>query len=456
MNVSRRDAVRPFSGRRIGFFGGMANNAYMAAKHFSDIGADVRFVRDRTDPYAMSQPVWEDCRFTLNFDQLLKTYSYTPEQWSDFEAQVEWERPIWFRDPLDEPYRVAATIPKNAPNELKQLFADHHLPLYSHRYLNLFKQCDWLFVSGIHSLALAVLADVPFFICPTGGEFLVASGLIDETVGNRDTLAQQKLLVQHAFRQTRSVVTSTAYYSHAHLTQGLARLNADYGDVPFDNVSLPFVVEEKISSDHRRSGLNALLFELGLPPIETKFAVFVPSRIDFKWKGQDRLFEAYSQCAHPDDFTFIISGWGADYEIFERMIVGRKNFQAINKVVSKPILYDLYRYCELTIDQFLMGHYGTATRESLAVGTPAVCWIDEELTRRTKGWNPAPVINVRSIPEITDMLNGISSGAIDLGKLATDGQNWINQHCSPLTVLEKLDKLAKTRRWNQSFEKWFT
>ena len=45
---------------KIGLYGGMANNMYALAKGMAAEGADVCFIRDRSDRYPFSQPLWDD------------------------------------------------------------------------------------------------------------------------------------------------------------------------------------------------------------------------------------------------------------------------------------------------------------------------------------------------------------------------------------------------------------
>ena len=86
---------------KIGFYGGMANNMYVFAKAFHAAGVDVCFIRDRSDKYPFSQPVWEDQSFTMHYEEVPRASGWSWERWSQQERDVGWIPPTWMVDPLE-------------------------------------------------------------------------------------------------------------------------------------------------------------------------------------------------------------------------------------------------------------------------------------------------------------------------------------------------------------------
>ena len=55
---------------RVAFYGGMANNCYMACSQLRELGLNATFIRDHLDNYAISQPLWEDMPFQTTFNDI--------------------------------------------------------------------------------------------------------------------------------------------------------------------------------------------------------------------------------------------------------------------------------------------------------------------------------------------------------------------------------------------------
>jgi len=60
----------------------MANNMYVLSRALTHAGYTVCFIRDRNDRYAFSQPVWEDCSFTLSYQEVIESSSWSWEEWN--------------------------------------------------------------------------------------------------------------------------------------------------------------------------------------------------------------------------------------------------------------------------------------------------------------------------------------------------------------------------------------
>jgi len=78
---------------KIGLYGGMANNMYVLSHALNHAGYPVCFIRDRNDKFAFSQPVWEDCSFTLPYQTVIESSSWPWEEWDSLERMNEWHAP---------------------------------------------------------------------------------------------------------------------------------------------------------------------------------------------------------------------------------------------------------------------------------------------------------------------------------------------------------------------------
>lgn len=429
---------------KFGFYGAMANNTYVIAKRMAEIGADVSFIRDRMDGYGISQPSWEDVAFDMSYADLISTSGWNVDRWSRFESEKKWVAPAWLVDPIHGSGVAEPVLPPESLHRSERNYFDLLPPLdHAGRILHEMQQCDCLVVSSTHALILALASDRPFFICPAGGEFMIAAGLIPGEGGVGETLQTQGRLIRRAFRRSRAVVTHTPFLLHKPLVGSYWKLFLDYGRVRFRDLSMPYVPVDALPAERKREQLNALLDRAGVAPVKSKFAVLVPSRIDYRWKGQDRILEAMERMRHRSEFTFIFSGWGADYLDFQQKTAGMDNVRLLRFAMSKPRLYEYFRGVDLAIDQFTLGHYGTATREAISVGTPVMTWVDEKVAKLSPQWRPAPIIQARDATTVAETLDRIVNGQLDLDAKSLEGLEWTRRHASPAGMLEGLKSLLR-------------
>jgi glycosyltransferase involved in cell wall biosynthesis len=406
----------------------MANNCYMACKQMRAIGMDAIYILDHFDNYAMSQPIWEDQRFSLPYQTVVESSGWDMANWRRQADLRNWRKPDWIIDPLG---LTEEAEPEFLPEW--QIDLSNYTPApgdHYRRIIEVFRGCDLLFVSNVHAIILALLSARPFVICPAGGEFLLATDRVSADGPVGETYRQQGVLLRAAFARCASVLTNTAYLHHAALTGGVLKLLRFFPPHRFRRVSLPFAVRPQLAADVARNKLNGLLAELGAEPVRTRFGVFVPSRVDFLWKGHDRLMAAIDQFQQSDQFTFIFSGWGEDYPRLKHWAAGRANIRILHSALSKPLIYEFNAASDLVIDQFMLGHIGTSAREAASVGTPVMAWIKGG---KSLPWArpEMPVLNAHSVQDIVGGLIRIVDGEIDLRKQGRIGQAWIETWASP-------------------------
>jgi glycosyltransferase involved in cell wall biosynthesis len=426
---------------RIAFYGGMANNCYLVAKQMRDCGLDVVFIRDHLDQYAISQPLWEDVPLTLTHQELADSPYWSKEKWDDLASELGWKAPEWLVEPT--------TYPDKAEPDRTNLEDDAELMLYqaapSDHYQNIIaimQSCDLVFVSNYYPIITAILSGKPFVICPAGGELMMASGLITGEGAVGATLEHQRRLMIKGFELAEAVITNTPFWQHRSLTNGFWNLAKIFGKCRFVRGSLPFTATPMLTKPEKTKLLRDMTDRLGLAPVDTEFCIFVPSRVDYRWKGQDRIAQALIDHPDRDIFTLIVAGWGDDYEHFRSSMASAANIRVLDFTLSKPLLRDIYRASDIVIDQLTLGHIGSAAREAAAVGTPVMARIDG-LPKLPFLRPNMPVLNAVTASDVARWLSRIAAGKVDLQQHGNRAQNWILSHSSPALMKKELLKVFK-------------
>lgn len=430
---------KPEKRLRIGLYGGMANNMYLFAKAFAAAGQDIVFVRDRTDTYPFSQPVWEDCRLTLPLADGRSRWTW--DEWRDREAEVGWTAPPWLVDPMrDEPPQVMLRPRKLRfwqtsvahRGLLRQLQAE---PLLAN-ILRWFASCDVLVVCGFVGEQMAYLSGRPYMIWPHGGDIRLAAGYpkTADDDPNRQALLEQQERMKLAFKYATWIGKDDPKGVGGSYCDTTPALNGK----PLLHVPLP-VPQRACPAAAARPALRQRLFaEIGSSAPEARLVAFIPSRIDYFWKGHDRLIEGVAGLA---DVHLVLAGWGNDYEraralAEERGSVRRMTFLPCS--MSKPVLLEMMSACDLVIDQFNLGTYGSIPVEAMAGGVPVMMYIDRPAFE-ARGWEPPPVLNCRSVEEIRATFARIVDGAVDLEEAGRRASHWHSRFHSPAAVVQVLD-----------------
>jgi len=413
---------------RIGLYGGVANNMYVMAKALAETDHQVTFVRDVWDNYPFSQPVWEDMEFTLTYEEVADTDGFSRERWQEKEQLLGWIPPPYVKTP---PWDQAWMNPSGKGFIGRCMRALARMRMLHLKHVNdLLAQNDLLIVCGIDGAILASRTGLPYIIWPHGGDIRLAAGLgsLPEEWRSQLITRFKRALLKRAFMNANFVGSHdpTGIGGHiGNMSFFLERLRFGW---------LPIPLKERRRDERcmRLSCLNDLLSSLMGESVAGKLSAeelicFIPSRVDFFWKGQDRLLRALAGKGLP--VFLIFAGWGQDYE---RARVLARDFDLEDRTLflpvalSKPLLFKLFDSVDLVIDQFLSGSYGTSAVEAMAAGVPVMMAIDEQSWHR-RGWLPPPVINVSSEQEIAQAFIDILDGKIDLDQCSQSVREWFSQ-----------------------------
>jgi len=415
---------------KICLFGGLANNLYIIAKGLSRFNSDIYFIRDIFDAFPFSQPVWEDCRLSLPYGEVYKKRSL--DDWVKTESRLGWNMPHWCHEPGKYPYSTVKLLANYRFDTFLYLRKrkENYLDI-----INRMKSCDLIVCCGVLSAVLAYYSKRPYVILPHGSDiFYVAE--VDKKV-NKFYPFYLKRLAREAFKKASSIVVSIRNMEW--LIKATERLNQRlmYLPIPMDT----YTPAENECDKRERAGKLFEELKLNIPAYER--LIFIPSRIDFYWKGTDRIIEAIKSNKRLMNLHFIFSGWGDDYLKAKELLLGQKNVTMLNRAISKPIIYNFFRASDLVIDQFTLGHYGTAAMEAMGCGAPVMAYLDNSTAAHE---DVAPIINVSTAKQIEGQLCHIAAGKIDLERLAMLSADWSKKHQSSRVCFSAIQDIYKAIR----------
>ena len=378
---------------KIGTYGGICNNGYVMARALAENDVDVLHIRarDPMDLFPFNQPSWNDVPQILPYQQVYAPWLWP--QWAQREKELSWNSPKWMTDPF---LHVADAGTVHVDSRVGQ-FVGHcveNLRRNPHwaAAVTAMRGCDGLIVSGIAGVLLAWMSGKPFIAWPHGMDIRQAVGMNPPEQEQGDA---NPLLVA-AFGAAECIASHSP-------TSG-----ACYGDpLPalgqrLEYLPWPAPTSTRLPKPDRRKLLGMLLAEMRVGFHDAETIVFVPSRVDFLWKGQDRLADEYKG---RDDIHFIFSGWGGDLPKLREMM---PDATFLPFAVSRPILRDLFRAADVAVDEFKSGEYGSGLVDAAACGCPVVTHIDRE-RYAAKEMLPPPVAD--TVDAAVEMEGRIASWA---------------------------------------------
>lgn len=406
---------------------------YVFAKVLADNNYSIRFIEDRGENFPHSQPVWDDVDvcFESGFD-------YQQIVWTEFEAQHNWQPMSWYFRPekirggeqrIFELSRLSFPIKYLACRYLRT--CPEALSVY-----NAMMECDFLIVCGIKASILAMLTGKPYMIFPHGSDMRIAIGAELKGKGVKGKVVDW--LVTRSF-QSASLIGSSLPDASAEVSkEEYRRLR----DLKVERLPLPYVSEPRLPDAERRNKLIELFngFEIPLP--EKQFYCFSPSRINFHWKGHDRLLRAISNNRQHIDIHFIFLGWGDDYVEAMEYVTENDLSEFVTVLpffLSKQYLFRFFKSVDFILDELNgSGSYGTSLSEAISVGCPVVTWISDMFDQ--PGWLAPPVIQARTETQLGQTMLSISSGEIDLSSCSSSVVEWFYKVHDCTAVLPVLDQ----------------
>jgi len=218
---------------------------------------------------------------------------------------------------------------------------------------------------------------------------------------------------------------------------------------------LPLPVDTDLYRPMDRTDLCDISSRLDSISLEGKFVFLVPSRLDFAYKGIDKVIRAFKRLVkYHDRARLILIKWGVDAEKVERLIesLDLQGFCALYpNMLSDPKLVRLYNYADVILDQFpktlgeagRMGALGDVGRKVLATGKPLISSFDSAANSPIYDELP-PVIYAYTEKEICKAMAELIENPKYVNEIGKKGRNWCLKYHGPDTanrLVEILDKM---------------
>lgn len=145
---------------------------------------------------------------------------------------------------------------------------------------------------------------------------------------------------------------------------------------------------------------------------------------------------------------------GSEYVDLAVSELGRRHvalrFELVHGVTRSEAL-ERIAACDIFLDQFIVGDFGMASLEAMALGKPVVCYVKESL----RGAYPADLPIVSATPdELPDVLEWLLRDGSARARLGREGRSYVEQHHSMLarasalqsTYMRGMEKSQRRRR----------
>ncbi len=303
--------------------------------------------------------------------------------------------------------------------------------------INRLKRYDLLILTGVNALLLSIIAgqENKTIFWPSGGDFR----MISNGEGKPSVSHFRYYLLYLCVRKilSKGLKNVLAIASHDPVQDYCSMYNKKMQYLPFPlPVYQPVFDRNKVFKE----------LDLTIDFIKNKIIFFMPSRIDFYWKKNDLFLEAFMQVIKQKkkhkNLLLICSGWGKDKERMKDMIPEeyKENIIISEYVFSLPLLYDIYYYSDVVVDQFQLGSYGTSAVGAFSCGKPVLMYINEMIFKE-KGFPVPPVINCKTKEDIVRALIRISSDRELLTTYKEKTKKWFKETHHNLASVEYLKKI---------------
>lgn len=437
----------------VGFYGGLHNNMYLMAGAVASLpGSDhsAVFIRDRCDNWPFSQPSWQDVLGMLPSGRMCRSghsdavRPMTWGEWNAWERNHNWSAPPWLYDPLEH-LAEPSPPPSLGRRGVRRRDADVVSAYFTRNQhlqwvLTQMKACDILVVCGIVPTITAWASGTPYIIWPHGKDARIAAGLY--SMAGDGALANAGETLAVAYRRCIAIGNPQPSLGGGHRGDLSKVLGRD-----IVHMTTPAEPHARLPFEERREQLNRILGHLGEPPIDTEYAAFCPASLYVEWKGHDRLFDAMASLPDADraKFTIIFSGWGPDRNTL--MAKAKQDgtdamCRFLPGVVTRPVVHAMASASDFSINEFVMGEYGTAMVESMAFGCPVIMYINDELFL-SGGLDVPPVLNARTTADIARTLSAIAAGDCDPEATSAAGLEFIRRNHSPAKLADTILGIAQ-------------
>jgi len=399
---------------KISFLGGMANNLYIMAQAFHKNAKDIKFIRDISDIYPISQPIWQDMKFSINPK---KFRASDIDWWYNFEKEFQWNQPSFVYNPIRRETDLFGF-------RLFKYILNKNKIQYYNDTIHQLKQSDVNIVCGLIPSILAYIANKPYIIWPHGSDMRLASNIENQYPKGLKNKLKHLIFSNIA----KKAFQNSKFLANHDPTLGCSKSGncmKNISNKKIIRVGIPAIIYPELSVDEKKELLSNTLLKLKINNIlNYSKVVFIPSRIDFKWKKSNLILEAISEVQKTTNICFILSGWGANLDKLKDFDLNPKKTIFLKEILSKPLLMDLIRSVDIVIDHISVKTYGTLAIETMGCRVPVVMSLDKELFQKIN-WSSPPHINAKNAKDLIDILIALENNNIDLNDIVFKQLEWL-------------------------------
>ncbi len=204
----------------------------------------------------------------------------------------------------------------------------------------------------------------------------------------------------YGFSISKYQITNVAYYkdkieSLKLDSAKLSRLNFEKKYVDYQIVCAPYISEFVPEATILPLAINLKRIDFSKPIINNGKLVFLHAPTSRGNKGTNFIIEAFEK--------LISEGFDIELKVVENS--------------SHENLLNMYKHCDVFIDQLLGGWYGTASIESMSVGRATICFIRESYFEYINYGNDLPIINadINNIHDVIKQIYFDRQSIVDIG-----------------------------------------
>jgi glycosyltransferase involved in cell wall biosynthesis len=436
---------------KIGIAGGVANTHYQLCRWLKKLGYDAFFAHRSEGSFIFSHPVWEEKEFFMDHRDVASSPYWPGSYWTDLFRKLDY---------IPEPWCVGvdgtcSSGEREAPAARRAFMDNMFYSVMENRnpYFKAMREklsvADFLILGNKWPEVIGYFTGKPYAIWPSGGDMREAAG---EDAGPHSISPAERIkkmihrrLLKRSFESAELLLTHTPVGKGCLNGCGSIRLKKErLTAFPVD------CLKEK--KKNRKEIMAELEKELGFKCPSGSLIFFIPSRIDFRWKGTDKFLRAYLRFKDKNIFL-LCAGWGEDREralSLVRESGGENRTVFLDACFSKPMLLKIYQAVDMVVDQFNLGDYGTAALEAMSAGTPVMMWFHDIKAAHPAALTPPPILNAKEENDIFELLGKIIAGGIDLARKGEESAEWIEEVHGYRNVLgplmQDVEKIARTQR----------
>jgi glycosyltransferase involved in cell wall biosynthesis len=214
------------------------------------------------------------------------------------------------------------------------------------------------------------------------------------------------------------------------------------------NLSNYCFIPHAVNERWHQSGIGDKLRKKLSQELKADFLVFHPprqhwddSRDPMFEKGNDIFIKGFARFVHElqPRAAAVFVDWGKNVAESKNLIIDLNLADRVKWIPVQPNC-NMTRYMDasdVVADQFYLGAFGNITPKAMALGKPALCYVNEEQHRWCFSEMP-PVMNARTPEEVFDVLSRAYTDHNWRAELGQSGKRWYERYHSNAVIREKL------------------